>query len=329
MSRLTSSSSVSIVLPALDTRELFEVNLPPLIAELAQRRAGAADCEDEIIVVDDTGTGSLAKWLGGRFSEVRSVVRGENGGFARALKSGVEAARNDLVFSLNTDVLVRPGFLEPLVKVIGNPEVLAVSPRVLLNGSEDTFESWTYLALKDGLLSLERPEYAAPGQTSKAPDAEGGPCPVPFAVGGTLLFRAKEFLEGGGFDPLFEPFYLEDVDWCWEGWAQGRSILVESASVVEHNHRGTIGTRVASDVVRAAIERNRLLFLWKHLDDGALVEEHLTALSRLASDAWICDERQKLIWLKLALDDRTAALAARAQRKTPKLGFQEILDKLG
>ena len=92
--------------------------------------------------------------------------------------------------------------------------------------------------------------------------------------------------------------------------------------------RGTIGSRVAGNVVRAAIERNRLLFLWKHLDDGALMEEHLTALSRLASNAWICDERQTLVWLKLALDDRAAAMASREQRATPRLSFQEILEKL-
>jgi len=310
------TKSVSIVLPALDTRPLFEVNLPPLFQELERR-----GLDDEVIVVDDSGRDSAAAWLHEHFPGVRTLAHESNSGFARALRTGVEGAKNDLVFSMNTDVRVRPNFLEPLAEVLADEDVAAVSPRVLLNGREDTFESDTHFGFEDGSLRLERragypEEPDAKRETARA---------VPFAVGGTMMFRRAEFL-ARGFDPLFEPFYLEDVDWCFDAWARGRRIIVQPASVVEHNHRGTIGALVEPEVVRAAIERNRLLFLWKNLDDDEYLEEHLLALSRTAANAWLCEEREPLIWLLLALEKRAAALEARAKRPKGLRSFGEILE---
>ena len=310
------SSPVSIILPALDTPELLETNLPPIFEELERRDVG-----DEVIVVDDTGTGALNPWLQERFENVRVVVRERNGGFAKALLSGVEAAGRPLIFSMNTDVRVRPGFLGPLVDVLADENVLAVSPRVLLDGAEDSFESNTTLGLERGLLRLEHRE----PDTPRAEEVGDNVRSVPFAVGGTMLFRRAEFLERGGFDALFEPFYLEDVDWCWEAWTVGRRVLVQPASIVEHNHRGTIGNRVDREVVRAAIERNRMLFLWKHLDDTELLNEHLNALAGRAANAWLREERDPLIWTLLALEERQAALAARAGRPPSARGFTDVL----
>src|SRR5262249_22491213 len=51
------SARVSVVIPALDDRELLARNLPPLLDELTRRAAG-----DELIVVDDTGEDRLAAW---------------------------------------------------------------------------------------------------------------------------------------------------------------------------------------------------------------------------------------------------------------------------
>src|SRR6185295_16029502 len=134
-----------------------------------------------------------------------------------------------------------------------------------------------------------------------------------FAVGGAALFRKADFLAGGGFDPLYEPFYWEDVDWCWSQWRRGRRVLYQPAAVVEHHHRGTIGRRIGSDFVRAVIEKNRVLFAWKHLDDPVLQRRHLAACYRWALDAYLEDRREDLVWLALALDRLAPALSARAE----------------
>jgi hypothetical protein len=58
--------------------------------------------------------------------------------------------------------------------------------------------------------------------------------------------------------------------------ARGIARGVRTASVVEHAHRGTIGQVAREELVLAAIEKNRALFEWKHLDTPELVREHLT-----------------------------------------------------
>ncbi len=310
------SRPVSVVLPALDSLALFERHLPPLLEELARRAVG-----DEVLVVDDTGRDVLAEPLARRFPAVRVLAREANGGFARALKSGVEAARHELVFSMNTDVHVRPGFLAPLVSCLEAPDVAAVAPRVLLGGSEDRVESLVELAFEDGMPSVVQP------LLSEAEQRTLERTPVAFAVGGTVLFRKREFLARGGFDPLYEPFYWEDVDLGFEIWSRGGRVLLEPASVVEHHHRGTIGKLVSEEIFRAAIERNRLLFAWKFLDDPELLAEHVAALLRSALDAWIRDERAELLWLVLALERLDAALAARKRRRRAALSFREVLER--
>jgi N-acetylglucosaminyl-diphospho-decaprenol L-rhamnosyltransferase len=310
--------TVSVVIPALGDTGLLAGTLPPLAAELLRRAAG-----DEVIVVDDTGRGELAPWLAERFPGVRAVTRAANGGFAQALTSGIDAAAHDLVFSLNSDVRVRPGFLEPLEAALAGERVFAAVPRVLLNGAEEAVESLTRFTLRRGVVEAVQPGLAQ----SPGPEV-GSAGPVAFAVGGTMLFRRQDFRALGGFDPLFEPFYWEDVDLSWRAWRAGMTVVYQPASVVEHHHRGTISVHGKPAWIRAAIERNRLLFQWKHLDGPALAE-HLAALYRMLFDAYVADRRDELLWLALALEHGEAAAAARAGLPEPVAPFEELMRRAG
>lgn len=306
---------VSVVVPALGDRELLDECLPPIMEEVADRDAG-----DEVVVVDDTGGGRLGEWLAEGYPRLRCVARSENGGFARALTSGVESARSELVFAVNPDVRVRPGFLAPLQRALSSSEVFAAVPRILLGGEEGRIESLTRLVFEEGLLRLEQPglEPLAGGVSACLERV----VPVPFAVGGAFLFRRRLFEELGGFDPLFEPFYLEDLDLCWRAWGRGLSVLHVPESCVEHRHRGTIARVAPPEAVRAAIERNLLLFQWKHLS-GRLVREHLLALRRSVHEACLLGRREELTWLALALEQRRGL--GRARREGGAVDFERIL----
>lgn len=301
---------VSVVMPALGNVGLLEKSLPPLLEEVGRRAL-----DDEVIVVDDTGEDVLAAALGADFPTVRVVAREENEGFARALLAGVEAARHELVFSMNTDVIVRPGFLDPLVACIEDSQVFAVSPRILLDGDDERIESLTTLRLVGGMVEARH----------DGDDSRFEARPVPFAIGGACLLRRAAFLARKGFDSLYEPFYWEDVDVCFEAWRSGGTVLYQPASVVEHHHRATIGALVDEEVRRAAIEKNRLLFAWKFLDSDELLREHVAAVYRLAIDAWLADRHEELVWLDLALDQLDEALRSRKALGKAKRGFDEVL----
>lgn len=310
MSAKSSSTPVTVVIPSLENFELLERNLPALLREFGSREVG-----DELVIVDDSGTGALKPWAvkALRGMPARLLVRESNGGFAAALTSGIEAASHPLIFSMNSDVRVRPGFLDPLIDALGptaeagatNP-VFAAAPRVLLNGQEQQIESYSKCILLDGLMTTRLS--VAHGQQLDAPDS---PAKIPFAIGGTVLFRRTDFESLGGFDELFAPFYFEDNDLCWRAWRRGGSSVFVPNSVVEHHHKGTIGSLLSAKRRRAAIERGELLLNWKHLDQEHL-PRHMASLYRRALDAWVTDDRDALIWLQLALDSMKEACSSRS-----------------
>lgn len=305
---------VSIVIPSLSDTELFRANLPALLDEILRRGEG-----DEVVVVDDTGEGVLEEFFAANFPSCRVLSPAENSGFARALTLGIEGASHELIFAMNPDVLVHSGFLDPLVAAMADQDVFACVPRVLLGGESEQIESVMELSLRSGQALIDQP-----GLEGRAAEFGVAEVPVAFAVGGTCLLRKSEFL-AAGMDPLYEPFYWEDLDLCWSAWRAGKRVLYQPASVVEHHHRGTIGKIVDEDFVRAAIEKNRLLFMWKHLDDPELLREHLAACLRQSVDSWIMDQREELIWLALALEQSDEALAARATRPPSKIDFRTAL----
>jgi GT2 family glycosyltransferase len=114
------------------------------------------------------------------------------------------------------------------------------------------------------------------------------------------------------------------VDVGWRAWRAGQRVLYVPASIVEHHHRGTIRSRVSERVVRAAIEKNRLLFQWKYLDTEASVEAHVAALHRWAIDAYLRDEREELVWLALALEQVAEARASREALPPSELDFDRL-----
>lgn len=301
--------SVSVVVPALEDSELLERNLPPLLAILAARGAG-----DEVVVVDDTGTGALAAWLAARFPppasfdaacvEVRCVVREENGGFQLAVRTGVEAAAHELVLLLNPDVRVEAGFLEPLVDALDDPQVVAATGRLLLAGDPSHVESLLRPRWREGFLRMR--EHGALPDDDAALESRAW-----FPLGGFFLARKRD-LKRQRFDPLYAPFYLEDVDLGFEWRAQGRVVAYRHDSRASHDHRGSIGSS-AKGCVDIAIARNSLLFAWKHAD-ADLLREHLDALEVHVGRAWAAGDKDALVVVAAALDELSAASKARARR---------------
>ena len=292
-------SAVSVLVPSYDDRDLLAAHLPVVLRELERRAVG-----DELIVIDD-GAGGLGDWIAEQAPGARLVERAQNGGFAAAVATGVEAARCELVFLMNPDVRPRAGFLEPLIAALEDPEIAAAAPYVLLGGEAASEESLSRLAWKRGFPLLELADHAF------AAGAAVPPLPAAFALGGASLWRRADLAGAGAFDPLFAPFYWEDVDRSWRAWRAGRRVVVCPSSVVEHHHRGTIGRVVPRSLVRAAIEKNRLLFAWKHVDDEQRMREHFDGLRARLFAAAAREDRESVVWLCLALEELGVALASR------------------
>ena len=73
-----------------------------------------------------------------------------------------------------------------------------------------------------------------------------------------------KFLQIGGFDILYYPAYVEDVDLCFQAWRKGWSCIFEPSSKVLHREGGSWKS-VKDSSLDAKLLRNSLLFQWLYL----------------------------------------------------------------
>ncbi len=103
------------------------------------------------------------------------------------------------------------------------------------------------------------------------------PFPCAYPGGGSSAFDRRKFLELGGFDELFRPFYYEDTDLGHLAWKRGWKVLYQPASVVHHEHRGTIGKNFTEESIGVVVKKNAILYCWKNIHDWKMLASHLWA----------------------------------------------------
>ncbi len=279
MSGRRKKAQISVVIPNWQGEKVLSENLPSVI-----RAAQAFPGSSEVIVVDDGSTDGSLDVLG-RFDGALRLVRHErNLGFGRAVMSGARAARGEILALLNSDVRVEEGFLDPLVEHFRDPETFGVSPAAENEEGRLLPPHRMIPRFRHGLLRFRKPRFE---NASRALEVQGGPAPTFFVSGGYCLLRRDRFLELGGFDPLFSPFYYEDTDLGYQAWRRGWKCWFDPRSRVVHAAGGTIGRIFPQEEVKRIRFRNNLLLVWKNTRSPYLLVVHhiLPVLARVTHRA--------------------------------------------
>ncbi len=93
--------------------------------------------------------------------------------------------------------------------------------------------------------------------------------------GGSGAFRKSIWDKLGGLDPLYNPYYWEDIDLSYRAVKSGYSIVFEPTSTVIHEHeKGSIKTQHTADKITARAYRNQFIFVWKNITDSRLILDH-------------------------------------------------------
>jgi len=265
--------AASLVIPNWNGRDLLERFLPSWI------RAIEGHPGSEIIIVENGSTDGSADWVRTHYPNVRLLALPENLGFGGGSNAGFAAAKNDIVVLLNSDMRVEPDFLAPLLDGFTDESVFAVSCQIFLGDAtkrrEETglTEGWW----SEGGLRVSHRE--DPAVDCLFPCFYGG--------GGSCAFDRRKFLELGGFDELLAPFYLEDTDLGFLAWKRGWKVLYQPASVVFHEHRGTIGKHFSAEYINSVLQKNFLLFAWKNIHGWQRLGAHfLFAAAGSLVTAW-------------------------------------------
>ena len=264
-------SSVSIVIPTWNGRALLEQFLPSAIEAAAEhtRESGAPV---EMVIVDDGSTDGTSDWVIARAEglsvPLRLIQHGQNLGFGAACNTGVQEAAFALVLLLNNDVHLQQDAIAPLVARFEQnaTNLFAVHCRVIDVATNRQVGTGKMGGFARGFLRVHR-SYVTRGPST-------GPLSSMFASGGSAMFDRARFLELGGFDPLFSPFYLEDVELSYRAWKRGLTVEYAPQSVARHQFSSTIGPLAARRVERIS-QRNRLILHWIHLHDRRLLVSHV------------------------------------------------------
>src|ERR1700685_4052158 len=151
------SPALSVVVPVKDEAE----NAAPLAREIAQALAGTP--EHEIIFVDDgssDGTAERLTALRGEIPQLRVLRHGRNLGQSRAIRSGVMAARGEIIVTLDGDGQNDPADIPKLLAELRRNDSVAMVSGVRVKRQDtasrrmasrlgNRFRNWL---LKDGAI---------------------------------------------------------------------------------------------------------------------------------------------------------------------------------
>ena len=218
----------------------------------------------EVVLVDN---GSLsdedARWKY-YFPDVVHVRSIANLGFAGGTNLGIEAATGDFILMLNNDTYVSPGFLEPLVQLMGQyPHVGIVSPRIVFADPKDTIQyAGAFIGqpilgrgTKIGHMELDE------GQYNDVRDTE-------LPHGACMLVRSELFDLVGPL-PEFYFMYFEEHDFAVRARKLGYGIMYCGESSIRHRQSVSMG--VGNPRKTYYLHRNRIVFYQRMLSKGAFL----------------------------------------------------------
>ncbi len=176
----------------------------------------------------------------------------------------VLAARHAAVaVLLNNDIKLDEDCIDPLVAPLRSPPALGRSPCFLTAPLCRLFDGRTYEGQKTAVrwrwgLVQATSLFDGHQRTIEQPDWTA-------SAGAAIAVDREKFLELGGFDPLYLPGRLEDLDFCYRGYLAGWHARHVPRAVAYHRGAATFRkTYSGEDCERLAL-RNTLLFQWKNL----------------------------------------------------------------
>ncbi len=214
----------------------------PTIRLVEQLRGRA----NRIIVSDDCSPTPFPQIEG-----IEVIRRTTNGGFGQAVNSGVEAAQEDMVLILNSDLDVGPSFVPELLAAAAPYQPCVAGPAIV-SPQAQTVES----ARRFPTVSHQVVEWLSPLARFRHTDwwhravghdlvslRQSGPTHADWLVGAALLVPVAEFRAIDGFDPRFF-MNAEEIDLQRRLRVQGiPSVYVPTVHVVHEGGGSSDSTK--------------------------------------------------------------------------------------
>lgn len=259
---------ISIIIPNYNGAEILKKNLPKVLDSVKDYKKGNV----EIIVPDDPSTDNSKEVIEKFIASIQekhivgrtifNTIKKESG-FSKNVNRGVALAKGDILILLNSDVSPHKDFLAPLIKHFDDGIVFAVGCM------DESIEEGKTVLRGRGIGRWQRGFLIhAKGDNDKNTTL--------WVSGGSGAFRKSMWDRLGGLDPLYNPFYWEDIDLSYRALKAGYKLVFEPKSIVTHEHeKGAIKTKFKSAHVRKIVFRNQFTFIWKNITQQQLLMTHI------------------------------------------------------
>lgn len=192
----------------------------------------------EIILVDDGSTDGTREWLSTLTAPCRVMLNEKNLGFASTCNRGASTAKGELLFFLNNDLVLLPGWFEPMRDAFARFRDAGLVGNVQRNAATDTIDHAGIYFAHTG-----KPAH----DTSRPLLARlTGYRAVPAVTGACLAIRRDRWVELGGFDPAFVNGG-EDVDLALRAADRNLRHYVALRSVVRHYISVSVGRKLRDE----------------------------------------------------------------------------------
>lgn len=248
-------------------RHLLQECLPTVLCAAANSQY---DCQ--VAVIDNASSDGSVEMLRRYYPQVRQFHCPNRG--LCSYNTVLPQLDSQVVVLLNNDIKLAPDAIDPLVGPllpgVADAKCFLTAPLCWL------FDGRTYEGLQTALRwrwGLIQAISDYPGHQQVMRTA----C-LTASAGAVMAVDRRKFVELGGFDPLYLPGRIEDVDFCFRGYLAGYHARYVPESVAYHQGEATFRREMGAVASQALAVRNTLLFQWKNLRHPWHQLRHLAGL---------------------------------------------------
>jgi GT2 family glycosyltransferase len=263
ISNLTQQKGISVIIPNYNGMLLLPEILPPLFEALSN-----VNLPYEIIITDDCSTDKSIVFLQKNYPAIILLQNELNKGFSPTINKGIYASKYAFLLLLNSDVKLTKDYFTTLLPYFDDEDTFGVMGRII---------GWNDDKIQDGgkYPSFHATKIKTSGNYVPLESEVGNRFYSMYLSGANAFVSRKKIIELGGFDELFAPFYIEDVELSLRAWRLGWKCYYEHNAICRHQTSFTIKSMSSKNNIRKIYYRNKMFLHAIHLQKATLFLWHL------------------------------------------------------
>ena len=252
-------SSIAIVILNWNGKKLLERFLNDVVENSSQSK---------VYVIDNFSNDDSVNYVKKNHPKVTVILLNDNYGYAGGYNKGLIFVKEDIICLLNNDVLVKPGWLSPVLNHFKNNPLTAIAqPHIMDLNQPNKFE---YAGAAGGFIDRLGYPYCR-GRIFNQIELDSGQYDtnekIFWASGACFFIRKNVFENLGGFDEDFFA-HMEEIDLCWRALNESYEIYSLYQTKVYHLGCGTLKRSPKKTYLNF---RNSLYLLLKNLPEKSFI----------------------------------------------------------